>query len=161
MGGWHLRMTWSQEVCYASLHSEPASALGLLTVWSLWGNQGMARCWEMSTLPAAYSDIGQQKWVTEFHCMWSVVRWLIVYQDGDYLYPGQYSQALCWSQIGWYCLPGGKSLMARPSTFLEHRSLWGHECWKYIYLSTLISLSLSKVEQVMWPFRQSCPKLRY
>ena len=33
-----------QEVCYASLHSEPASALGLPTVWSLWGNPGIARC---------------------------------------------------------------------------------------------------------------------
>ena len=28
--------------------------LGLLTVWSLWGNPGMARCQEMSTLPAGY-----------------------------------------------------------------------------------------------------------
>jgi hypothetical protein len=59
MGGWHLRMTWGQEVCYVSLHSEPASALGLLTIWSLLGNPGMARCWEMSTLPARY--IPQQK----------------------------------------------------------------------------------------------------
>jgi hypothetical protein len=54
MGGWHLRTTWGQEVCYASLHREPASALGLPTVWSLWGNPGMARCREMSTLPAGY-----------------------------------------------------------------------------------------------------------
>ena len=54
MGGWHLRMNWGQEVCYASLHSEPASALGLPTVWSLWGNPGMTRCWEMSTLPTGY-----------------------------------------------------------------------------------------------------------
>ena len=27
MGGWNLRMTWGQEVCYTSLYSEPASAL--------------------------------------------------------------------------------------------------------------------------------------
>ena len=54
MGGWYLRMTWGQEVCYTSLHSEPASALSLPTVWSLWGNPGMARCWEMATLPAGY-----------------------------------------------------------------------------------------------------------
>jgi hypothetical protein len=42
------------KVSYASLHSEPASALGLMTVWSLWGNPGMARCQEMSNLPAGY-----------------------------------------------------------------------------------------------------------
>ena len=52
MGGWHLRMTWGQEVCYTSLHSEPGSALSLPTVWSTWGNPGVARCWEMATLPA-------------------------------------------------------------------------------------------------------------
>ena len=32
------------------------------------------------------SDIGKQQWVTGFYC---VVGWLIVYQDGNYLYPGQ------------------------------------------------------------------------
>jgi hypothetical protein len=47
-------ITWGQEVCYTSLHSEPASALSLPTVWSLWGNPGMARCREMATLPAGY-----------------------------------------------------------------------------------------------------------
>ena len=60
MGGWHLRMTWGQEVCYASLHSEPVSTLSLPTVRSLWGNSGMARCQEMSTLPAKISEkLGQ------------------------------------------------------------------------------------------------------
>ena len=49
MGGWHLRMTWGQEVCYASLHNGPASALGLLTLWSFWANGGMFRCWKMSS----------------------------------------------------------------------------------------------------------------
>ena len=52
--GWHLRMTWGQEVCYALLHCKPAFVLGLPTVWSHWGDLGMARCWEMSTLPAGY-----------------------------------------------------------------------------------------------------------
>ena len=33
-----------KEVCYASLHSEPTSVLGLTTVWSLWRKTGMARC---------------------------------------------------------------------------------------------------------------------
>ena len=33
-------------------------------------------------------------------CMWSVVGWLIVYQDGNYLQPtGQYSQTICRLQI--------------------------------------------------------------
>ena len=43
-----------KEVCYASLHSEPTSVLGLTTVWSLWRKTGMARCQDMSTLPAGY-----------------------------------------------------------------------------------------------------------
>ena len=30
------------------------------------------------------------------------VPWLIVHQDGDYLYPSQYSQTICRSQFGWY-----------------------------------------------------------
>ena len=34
-------------------------AMGFLTRWSLWGNPGMARCQEMSTLPAGY--ISQRK----------------------------------------------------------------------------------------------------
>ena len=79
MGGWHMRMTWGQEVFYDSFQWTPASALSLPTVWSLWGSLGMARCWEMSTLPAGYmSDIGKQQWITGFHCVWSVVGWLIV-----------------------------------------------------------------------------------
>ena len=74
MGGWHLRMTWGQEVCYTSLHSEPASALSLLTVWSLWGNPGMARCWEMATFPAEYIlQRKLQQWVTGFHCVCAVL----------------------------------------------------------------------------------------
>ena len=103
--GWHLRMTWSQEFCSASLHSEPASALGSPTVWSLWGNLGVARCQEMSTLPAGYIPKHKGTWASSsgllgFHCVWSVVGWLIVHQDGNYLQPiGQYSQTICPSQI--------------------------------------------------------------
>ena len=62
MGGWHLRMTWGQEVCYTSLHSEPASALSLSTVCSHWGNLGVAKCWEMS------SAIGEQSPCLELLC---------------------------------------------------------------------------------------------
>ena len=138
MGGWHLRMTWGQEVCYASLHSEPASALDLPTVWSLWGNPGMPRCF--STLPAGH--ISQRKVTSVISsgslgfivCVWNVVGWLIVYQDGDYLYSGRYSQTICQSQIGWCRLWGRNSLMARPSTLLISRSWWGHECGKFIII---------------------------
>ena len=45
--------------------------------------------------PAAQSDISEQQWVTRFHCVLSVVGWLIVYQDDNYLYPGQYSKTIC------------------------------------------------------------------
>ena len=34
--------------------------------------------------------------------------------------------------VGWCCLCGGNILMARPSTFLESRSWWGHDCGKFI-----------------------------
>ena len=38
---------------------EPSSALSLLTVWSLWGNPGIARCWKKT---AAQSTLGKQQW---------------------------------------------------------------------------------------------------
>ena len=50
-GGWHLKMTWGQEVCYTSL--EPAFALSLPTVWLQWVPE-VARCQEMANLPAGY-----------------------------------------------------------------------------------------------------------
>ena len=104
MGGWHLRMTWGQEVCYASLHSEPASPLGMPTVWSLWGNPGwlgVERC--QLCLQDTSHRAKWHRWAAVGHwvslCVWSVVGWLIVYQDGDYLYTGQYSQTICRSLI--------------------------------------------------------------
>ena len=54
-----------------------------------------------------------------------------MYQDGNYLYPGQYSQTICRSQIGWYGLLGWSILMARPSTFLESRLWWDQDCGKH------------------------------
>ena len=143
MGGWYLRMTSGQEVCYASLHSEPASALVLPTVWSLWGNPGMGRCWEMSTLHAGYipqhkvtsaSSSGSLGFIMNFHCVWSVAGWLIVYQDGDYLYPGQYSQTICRSQYvmipplgrehysvhSWRAGPDWKIIIKYPSQPTQH-----------------------------------------
>ena len=107
IGGWYLRMTWGQEVYYALLYSEPASALGLPTVFSLWGNPRRARCWHMSTLPEGYilqckvTSVSSSGSPSFIHCVWSVVRWLKVYQDINYLYPGQYSQTIYWSLIRW------------------------------------------------------------
>ena len=149
-------MTWGQEVCYASLHSEPASALSLLTVWLLWENPGMARCWEMSTLPAEYipwNDIDKQLWVTGFHCVWSVLE----YQDGNYLYPGQCKQTIWRSQIGWYRPWGRNILMARHSTFLKSRSLWSHDYRKFIYLFCC-SVSIFQNEILISKIYQNCNK---
>jgi hypothetical protein len=92
MGGWHLRMTWGQEVCYTSLHSKPASALSLATVWSLWGTQGWlgVERWQLCHRRAAVGH-----WVSL--CVCSVVGWLIVYQLGILsLSCSQYIQTICW-----------------------------------------------------------------
>ena len=64
----------------------PVSALGLLTVWSLWGNLGMARCQEKSTLSAGNIPLRKMTSASNIVC---VEGWLIVYQDRNYLYPGQ------------------------------------------------------------------------
>ena len=42
----------------------------------------------------------------------------------------------------WYCLRGGNINMARPSTFLESRSWWGHDCGKSIHLCKTKQLAL-------------------
>ena len=125
--GWHLRMTWGQEVCYALLHSKPAFVLGCrqyCLIGGTWGWLGVERC--QLCLQDTYRGAKWHQWATVVHwvsfCVLSVVGWLIVYQDGNYLYPGQYSQTICQSQIGWYHLWGGNILMTRPSTFLESRS---------------------------------------
>ena len=126
MGGWHLRMTLGQEVCYASLHSEPASALGLPTVWSLWGNLGMARCQEMSI---CLQDTSRSaKWhrqaavghlvslcVKCCRMVDSVPRWRLSLSG-----PVQSD------------FQGRNFFMAKPSTFLESRSCKGHDCGKCI-----------------------------
>ena len=79
---------------------------GMVTPGGNRGWLGVERCqlcsWHLSTPsnfasrihPTAQSDIGKQQCVTEFHCVWSVVWWLIVHQNGDYLYPSQYSQTM-------------------------------------------------------------------
>ena len=61
------------EACFTVFHSESASALSLLTVWSLWGNPGMARCRRKSGLscwihPAAQSTLGEQQWDLLVYC---------------------------------------------------------------------------------------------
>ena len=72
--------------------------------WSLWANPGMARCQEMSTLPVEYIPqckvtLASSSGSLGFIVCEVVVEWLIVYQDGYYLYLGQYSQTICESQI--------------------------------------------------------------
>ena len=107
-------------------HSEPASILGLLTVWSLWGNPGMARCQEISTLLAGYipqrkvtsgSSSGSLGIIVCVKCCRMVD---IVYQDTDYLYLGQYSRL----QTGWYCLWGGSILYIPEKQVLVRSWLW-------------------------------------
>ena len=88
------------------------------------------------------------------HCVWSVVGWLIVYQDGNYLYPGQYSQTIYRLQIRWYHLLGGNILMARPSTFLESRSWRGHDYGKFIYQSLWKTNSIIIYFQVGFAFNK-------
>ena len=154
MGGWHLRMTWGQEVCYASLHSEPASALSLPTVWSLWGNPGMARCWEMSTLPAGYilqrkvtsasssGSLGSIVCVKCCRMVDSVPRWWL-----SLSWPIQSDHLLI---ADW----GGNILVARPSTFLESRSRWGHDCGKFIITTTTSTTKLPLPLRLTLPLLQ-------
>ena len=63
--------------------SEPAYALGLPTVWLLWGNPGMARRKEMPTLLAGYipqhivtmaSSSGSLDFTMNFHCVCEVLQ---------------------------------------------------------------------------------------
>ena len=107
---------WGWLEVRSSSHSKPASALGSPTVWSLWRNPRMARCWAMSILLSGYilqckvtspSSSGSLGFTTNFHCVWSVVGWLMVYQDGNYLYPGRYTQTIWQSQIMMILLPSG------------------------------------------------------
>ena len=63
MGGWSLRMAWGLEACFAVFHSESASALSLLTVWSLWWNPGMVRCWRKSGLSCWIHPTPSHLWV--------------------------------------------------------------------------------------------------
>ena len=150
-------MTWGQVVCYASLHSEPASAMGLPILWSPWGNQGIARCQEMPVeyIPQHKLTLVSSK-VTGFHCVWSFVGWFIVYQDGNYLYPGQYNQAYCLSKIEWCHLWDrniGKTQYIPGKQVLVRSWLWktnkqsiswkGNSPWDLFQLAFFIQRTLS------------------
>ena len=114
-------MTWGQEVCIISLHSEPASELSLPTVWSLWGNLGVARCQEILTLPAGYIPQCKATWgsmVTISNQLVNLVRPSVN------------------RRLWWYPPRGGNINMERPKTFLESRSWWGNDCGKQIINST-------------------------
>ena len=97
MGGQHLRMIWGQEVCYTSLLNEPASARTELANSMVTPREpellrdGNFAC---RIHPKVQSAIG-------FHCVCSVVGWLIVYLLAYYvsLSSSQYSQTICWR--GW------------------------------------------------------------
>ena len=94
-------MTLGKEA--GSLGSEPASALGSPTIWSLWGTRGwldVERCQlclqDTSHSPKQHWRAAVGHWVSL--CMMCCR--LIVYQDGNYLQPiGQYSQTICRLQI--------------------------------------------------------------
>ena len=103
----------------------------------------------MSTLHAGYipqhkvtsaSSSGSLGFIMNFHCVWSVAGWLIVYQDGNYLYLGQYSQTICRSQY-----------VMTPPFGREHYSVhsWkaGSDCGKLSYYQI----------HFMWAFHNSCP----
>ena len=140
-------MTWGQGVCYASLHSEPISTLGLPPCQ--YGHSGGTRGWlgvercqlclqDTSRSAKWHRQAAVGHWVSL--CVWSVVGWLIVYQDGNYLYPGLVDCRL----DDMYRLWGRNILMARPSTFLESRSWWGHDFGKF-------NLFLGKAPNPMLP----------
>ena len=104
--------------------------------WACQQYPGMARCWEMSTLPSGYipqrkvtlvSSSGSLGFIMNFHCEWSVVGWLIVYQDSNYLYPGQYSQTICRSQYV-MILPSGREY------YSVHSWKAGPDCRKSLLL---------------------------
>lgn len=148
------------------------------TLWSLWGNQGMARCREMSTLHAGYipqrkvtsaSSSGSLGLIMNFHCVWSVAGWLIVYQDGNYLYPGQYSQTIFLSKIKMIppleqehqcgktqCIPGMQVLVKswlrktkKRNSFDCIEFFWeGHKIWRNLHLKMLI----------LWPYQNMWTK---
>ena len=85
---------------------------GLSQPWPpYWGWLGVERCQlclqDTSHSAKWHPQAAVGHWVSL--CLWSVVGWLIVYQDDNYLYPGQYSQTIC--RLLW----GGNILMARHS----------------------------------------------
>ena len=92
-------------------------------------NLRKAACQEMSTLHAGYlpqckltlaSSSGPPGFIMNFHCVWTVVGWLMCTKMGDYLYRGQYCQTVN-RRLWWYWLQGQNIIMAKPSTFLESR----------------------------------------
>ena len=77
---------------------------------------------------------------------------MIVYQDGNYLYPGQYSQTICQAQIGWYLLHGGNILMARPRKAdpgvvmtVEDKKKTGEDYRSLIFVLIIYCLLLSPI----------------
>ncbi len=106
MGGWHLRMTWGQEV--SMLHY----TVNQCPHWACrqYGHSGGTRgwlgverwqfcLWDTSRSANCHRRAAVGHWVVSL-CVCSVVGWLIVYQLGILsLSCSQYSQTICWR--GW------------------------------------------------------------
>ena len=104
MGGWHLRMTWGQEVCYTSQWTRVRTELAnnMVTTGEAVGWLVVER-WQLclrDTFRSAkcHWQAAMGHWISL--CMCSFVGWLIVYQLGILsLSCSQYSQTICW--WGW------------------------------------------------------------
>ena len=62
-------------------------------------------CMQDTSRPKSQNDINKQQWGTGIHnelsCCVKCCRWLIVYQDGDYLCSDHYSQTICLLLLCW------------------------------------------------------------
>ena len=84
MGGWYLSMTWGQEVCYTSLHSEPA-------------------CWQYGSSWGTREWLGVKRWLlylqdtfrsAKCHRQAAVGNWLIVYSKAEWMMVDLYTGCL-------------------------------------------------------------------
>ena len=149
MGGWHLRMTWVQSLfSYAS--QQTSVRTGLATVWLLWGNLGMARCQEMSTLPAGYilqhkvtsgSSSGSLGFIVCVKCCRMVPRWWL-----SLSWPIQSDHLSMADQM----IPpmGRKHSHGKTQciAFLESRTWWGPNCGKQKKKHCLLLIELVKID---------------
>ena len=101
-----------------------------------WGWLDIERCQLcMQCKVTSASSSGSLGFIMNFHCVWSVVGWLIVYQNSDYLYPSEYSQTICQLQIV-MILPSGQEHQHDKTQYIPGKQvmvrLW---LWKIINCS--------------------------